>query len=354
MDSERFRPSVVSITKDGPIGRRIAALGIPVYALGLNPRLTNPFALLKLGRVLQIEKPSLIQTWLYHADLIGGLTAKLAGNIPVIWNIRHSTLDPSSSKLRTRRVVKVLASLSRYIPAKIISCSNQATRVHTRLGYQADKITMIPNGFNLQLFNPNPETRAYIRGKLNVPLSSLLIGMVARFDPQKDHANFIAACGLFSKLRPDAHFLLCGKDCDWNNQVLTKAVDDAGLRQYFHLIGEYQNMPELYSGLDIFSLSSYSEAFPNVIGEAMACSVPCVVTNAGDSAEIVGDTGLVVPSRNPQALAEAWEKIFSLPVAKRQALGVRARKRIHENYNLEIIAQRYANIYEQVIDEHNI
>src|SRR6185503_9929721 len=130
-----------------------------------------------------------------------------------------------------------------------------------------------------------------------------LIGLVGRFDPQKDHRNFIAAAAILHRSCPDVHFLLCGDNVTWENAKLRGWIEETGLRKQYRLVGRRQDMARLTAALDIgTSSSSYGEGFPNVIGEAMSCGVPCVVTDIGDSALIVGQTGRVVPAQNPEAL----------------------------------------------------
>jgi glycosyltransferase involved in cell wall biosynthesis len=180
-----------------------------------------------------------------------------------------------------------------------------------------------------------------------------MIGMVARFHPQKDFHNFIEAASIFSGKNRRAQFLLCGKDADWENTKLVNWLAENGLKDRFILTGQREDVPNILNGLDIFSLSSFSEAFPLTIGEAMACGVPCVATDVGDSAYLIGDTGIIVPPRDPRALSDGWEKILGMSIRERQALGERARRRIQQNFSIEQITQRYEMLYKQVSEERN-
>ena len=345
MDWDKFEIQVISLTDIGPIGKKIEDLGIPVSALGMRKGIPNPVAIFTLARWLRRTKPDLVQTWMYHSDLIGGLAAKLAGSIPVVWGIRHSNLDPEGNKRATIWTAKTCALFSRWLPTKIVCCSEASRRVHTALGYDPDRMVVIPNGFDLNLFKPDLEGVALVRQELGISEDTILIGMVGRFDPQKDHRNFIKAAALQQKKIRNVQFLLCGDDIRWENQKLSRWIDGAGLHGYFHLLGRRNDIPRIMTTLDIASSSSYGEGFPNVVGEAMACGTPCVVTDVGDSALLVGDTGIVVPPKDPDVLALAWEKLIEIGKDKRQKLGHDARLRIRDNFSLPSVVKQYEELY---------
>lgn len=295
-DRQSFEPRVYTLLSPaGSIGDCIRELGIPVRELGMSRGAPNPVLVLRLASWFRHDPPDLVQTWLYHADLVGGLAARCAAiGAPVVWNIRNSTLDASTSRPRTFRVVKVCASVSTWLPDAIISCSHNACSLHAALGYARQKLRVIPNGFDLAAFRPNPAARAALRQELGIPDQAPVIGVIARFDPQKDFRTFVEAAGRLRAVVPDAQFVLCGRDVDRTNRELMRWVEAAGVASGSHLLGERTDIPDVDAALDIAtSSSSYGEAFPNAVGEAMACAVPCVVTEVGDSARIVGDTGRV-------------------------------------------------------------
>lgn len=350
MDRTSFSPEVISITDYGPVGKKIATLGVPVRAMGITRGRPDPRALQRLCRDFQQHRPDLVQTWLYHADLIGGLAARLAGGIPVTWGIRNGNLDPKGSKRSTIWTAKACARLSTRLPRRIICCSEASRRIHAGMGYCAEKMVVIPNGFDLSEFSPSPGARLLVRQELKLPENTRIVGLVGRYDPQKDHENFIKAAGYLIKTQPDTHFLLCGDHVTWENRELAGRIDSARLRLKFSLLGKRDDIQRLTAAFDVaVSASSYGEAFPNVIGEAMACGVPCVVTNVGDSAIIVGETGRVVPPRNPEALAEALREFILMEPAERAGLGVSARQRVLTNYNLPDIVAQYESLYKEII-----
>lgn len=348
MPRDRFNHRVVSLTSDGPLGDRLRALGVPVHALGMRPGVPSPFLVLRLAGWLGRWKPDIVQTWMYHSDLIGGLAGWYAG-VPVLWNLRNSNLDTSRSRSSTRLVVQLCARISHSLPVKIVSCAHSAASLHANLGYAAGKMVVIPNGFDLDAYQPDSNARKSVRSELGIPVNTPLVGMVARFDPQKDHHTFIQAVERVAWHQPGVHYLLCGLGVDLANPYLAEWITSAGVKELVHLLGRREDLQRLYAALDVLvSSSAYGEAFPNVVGEAMACGVPCVVTDVGDSARIVGDTGRVVQPGQPDALAAAIESILSLSKAGRTSLGSAARDRISMHYTLSDMAAQYATLYEGI------
>jgi glycosyltransferase involved in cell wall biosynthesis len=306
--------------------------------------------ILRLARWLREDRPDLISTWQYHADLIGGLAARLAGSIPVAWGIRQSDLSREGNGNLTFFTVRTCARLSRWLPRKILCCSEASRQVHTALGYVADKMVVIPNGYDLGTFRPDSAARKSIREELRIPEGALVIGLPARFHPQKDHRNFILAAGSLHKDRPEVYFVLCGDKINWETEELTRWIDEAGIRKRVYLLGRRDDIPKITAAFDIACLSSsYGEGFPNIVSEAMSCEVPCVVTDVGDAALIVGQTGLVVPPRNPAALAAALRQMVDLGQEGRNQLGMAARKRITEQFDLPQIVARYESFFQEFV-----
>lgn len=353
-DHKRFEPRVISISDVGPIGERIRALGVPVEALGMKMGRPDPRTPFRIARRLRAHRADVVQTWMYHADLVGGLGAWLAGRIPVAWNIRQSDFDPRTSRRMTRLAARMGAVWSRWLPTIIVCVSHASREVHQKMGYAADRMRVIPNGFDTDTFAPDPTAKIAVRAELGIPTDAPLIGLVGRFDPQKDHRTFTIAAKALLAQRPDAHFLLCGRNVDPANAQITAWMAEASVpATHFHRLGQRTDIPRLTAALDIATSSSaYAEGFSNVVGEAMASGVPCVVTTVGDSALIVGSTGLSVPPRHPAALAEAWATLLALPVAERHALGIAARARILDHYTLSAIAAQYAALHTTLASHH--
>jgi glycosyltransferase involved in cell wall biosynthesis len=338
MERERFEPEVVVLTDEGPMSEKLCLLGVPVRALGMRRGVPNPIGIARLVRWLRCDPPQVIQTWLYHANLVGGLAAKLAGRIPVAWGLRHSNLDPKRDKKLTVWTDRVCARMSALLCTRIVCCSEASLRAHAELGYATNKTVVIPNGFDTTTFKPDADARLTVRKELGISEHTFLIGLIGRFQ----------AAARLHESWPHVHFLLCGDDISWDNSILVKMIEVADLHAHFHLLGRRHDIARLTASLDIASLSSSDEAFPNVVGEAMACGVPCVVTDVGDARLIVADTGKVVPPRNPSALAQGWDVLIKMDQEGRYTLGLAARQRIQEHFSLPIITTHYTRLYEEL------
>jgi glycosyltransferase involved in cell wall biosynthesis len=346
----RFSPYVISLTSLSEIGPRIQALNVPVEALGMKPgRVPNPIAFARLVGRLKALKPEVVHTWMYHADLLGGLAARLAGVRAVGWAIHYSNLSRRDNKYSTLAVMKICSLLSDWLPDQILSCSEAARLTHVAYGYPAKKMVVVPNGFDTTLFQPDTAVRIRIREELGISVETPLVGLIGRFDLQKNHFGFIKAATYLHCRLSNVHFLLAGKGVDKENDRLVCAIEQAGLTGSMHLLGLRSDVQSLMAALDVYaSSSSYGEAFPIVVGEAMACGVPCVVTDVGDSAYIVGDTGRVVLPGDMTGLAVALEALLTLPHVERIALGERARGRVTEHFEIGAVVKRYEAFYEEL------
>jgi glycosyltransferase involved in cell wall biosynthesis len=351
IDRKKFFPEIISLTNIVDLVDKFQEIEVPVRILGMHQGVPDPRGIYQLARYFRRVRPHLVQTWMYHADLIGGLAAKLVGNIPVIWNIRHSNLEPHYNKKTTILTAKACAWLSRSLPTKIICCAEVAKQIHANIGYDSSRIVVIPNGFDFNAFEPCLKTRLEVRQELGIPQDSLIIGLVSRFHPQKDHKNFVRAAALLKDKIPNVYFVLCGDGITWNNNELVTWMETAGLRNSFFLLGRRTDIARITSSFDIAASSSCGEAFSNTIGEAMACGVPCAVTDVGDSALIVGNTGKVVPPRNPEALSQAWNELINLGNHGRLKLGYLARQRILQNFSLDSIVKQYEDLYLEILHQ---
>ncbi len=351
LDRTRFTATVITLIDVGPqpLIEKIQSLGISVRCLGMQPGRPSLVSLLRLTRWLRENPPDLISTWQYHADLIGGLAARLAGGIPVAWGIRQSDLNREGNGRLTFLTVRMCALLSRWLPVRIVCCSEASRQVHAASGYVAKKMVVIPNGYDLGTFRPDSVARVAIRKELHIPEDAPVIGLVARFHPQKDHRNFFQAARLLHKDRPDVYFVLCGLEVNWENKTLTSWIEEAGIRKRVLLLGRREDISKLTAAFDIACLSSsYGEGFPNIVSEAMSCGVPCAVTDVGEAAFIVGQTGRVVPPRNPNALAASLRELVDLGQEGRSRLGVAARQRVKERFNLPQIVAQYESLFQEL------
>lgn len=344
-DRRRFDPVVVSLSAGGVYAEQIEALGIPVYSLGMSPGLPNPWAAVRLNRLVRRIEPDLIHAWMYHAALLGLAVVR---SRPAIIAIHHALHDIKGEKFLTRQTIKYLARMSERA-ASVVYCANAARVQHEAIGYAPARGVVIPNGFDCDVFRPTRADRQSLRAELGLSEASFVVGHVGRYHKVKDHATLVDAFSRIARVNAQARLVMAGAGVDTGNAELVANIERLGLRDHVVLLGQRNDIPKLLNVFDVLVSSSRSEAFPNVLGEAMACGVPCVATDVGDSAHIVGHAGLVVPPRQPDAMAEAIERIMMRSQAERDELGRVARARIVEEFSLDRIVDRYARLHEQTV-----
>jgi glycosyltransferase involved in cell wall biosynthesis len=347
--SPTIQHEVVSLTGEGHYGPRLRASGIPVHALDHSRGRIGLGGLLALRRRIDEARPDVVQTWMYHANLVGGLVARCAPRRPVVWGIRHSDLTRRTLSASAHAAARICAPLSRRVPQAIVCCSAEAARAHQAIGYRAAKFAIIPNGYDLTRFAPNDEARARVRAELGVASDEVLLGMVARWHPVKDHETLLRALAQLRGLAERIRCVLVGGGMLHANRALEARIVELGLGDRVILAGPRDDVPAVMNALDVHVLSSAGEAFPNVVAEAMACGTPNVVTAAGDTAHIVGDVGWVVPPRDPGALAQAIATALrALACRDRVQLRRRCRARIEENFSLDRMVAAYVDLWGRV------
>ena len=344
------RHIVISLKDEGKYGPLLKEKGVVVHCLNMPRGRVNISGLKMLWRVLQEERPEVVQTWMYHADLIGSVFARLAGIRQVCWGIRHSNLEFGKSRFTTICIAKICAVLSLFIPRVIVCCAQNAIDVHKAMGYCEKKFVLIPNGVDLRSFCPDIDMRKKLRMEWGIDSEIPLLGMVARYDAQKDHKNLICALGKLKEEKIDFRCALVGNGLSNDNSEILSWLDNASVSEQVLLLGPRSDMPAVMNALDINVLSSaFGEAFPNVLAEAMACGTPCVATDVGDATSIVGDTGWIVPPEDPGALASALmhaiaERRDSSAWSLRKTL---VREHIAENFSIEKMVNSYVAIWEK-------
>lgn len=351
IDKQKFKSIVISLVEGGEeLKDRIEALDIPVYSLGIKgSSFLSLFRILKLIRLTREIKPDMIQGWMYHGNLAASLAGKFASGHPaVVWNIRHSLSNIRNEKRSTRWAIK-LNRLFSHRPRVIIYNSNLSLKQHESYGFHSLRSRHIPNGIDLKTFEVPLERVEHIRSTFQIPPSAVVVGHAARFHPMKDHQGFLQAAVKIAQMNPEIHFVLIGRDISTENKLLTGLIP-AAVHEQFHLLGEQKNIPELMNMMDVFCLSSaWGEGWPNVLGEAMAAGMPCVATDVGDSKDIVGTTGIIVPPRDTGSLRSGIEELVKMTPEQRRILGKKARNRIIENYDLNMIVDQYASLYSELL-----
>lgn len=340
---------VISLMDAGKYGPLLTDAGVTVYCLNMNPGKASIVHLFRLIKLIRVERPDVVQTWMYHADLLGGVAARLSGVRRVFWGVRHSTLEKGSSKQSTILIARLCAMLSKWIPEKIICCAHTALEVHANIGYDSSRLLVIPNGYDLARFKPDLIQRVAVRNELGFGQQEFLIGKVGRYDPQKDHYNLLRALSLVAAQKIEFRCVLIGKGLTEKNDALMAQITELGLHQRVMLIGQRTDIPAVMNALDLHVLSSsFGEAFPNVVAEAMACGTPCVTTDVGDALEIVGSSDVCCPPRDPQLLAklilsmhDEWINSSNIWLNRK----ISCVERIHTNFSIGAMVAAYESCW---------
>ncbi len=346
--SEVCEHSVIVISSWDPLREQFERLGVPVFVIGLARRTPSPLRIIRLMSSVRRLEPQVVQTWMPAGDLLGGVAARLTTRAPVVWNLRNSELDPERSHRMTRLVTRLNGRLSRVIPTRIIAVAEKAARVHADLGYDPRRTVVIHNGFA-----PAGTETVADRDLFGFAEGEAVVSRLGRYHPDKDHASLITAWRTVAVQCPNARLALAGQDMDEANVDLCQRIRAAGVEGSVTLLGRLSNPASLYAISDITVSNSLAEGLPNVVGEAMAHGVPAVVTAAGDSAILVGDTGRVVPCGDPDTLAEAVIDLARMAPHERRALGDAARRRIEDEFSLETMASRYVVLWREVAGVRN-
>lgn len=302
--------------------------------------------LVKLVRLLREVRPDVLQTWMHHADFVGGWCARLAGVRRVVWGIhcREVHANPDDSETRIRWFRRLLGGSSRVVPSRVISCSAAAIQDHAAMGYPLTGMTWVPNGVDTSVFKPDAAARERVRQELHVPEAAPLVGFIGRFHEMKDLTTWLRAAAILQSRRPETHFLLCGGREDGLGDRARAALSLVPLRQQVRFAPFRPDPQSVYPALDVFSLSSRTEACPMTLMEALSCGVPCVTTDAGDCARLLGDAGRVVPVHDAEALARAWEELL----VRRPDESVLRRDAV-ERFDIRAAAAGYEKVYREVL-----
>lgn len=341
---------VVSMLPGGAMAAPMRATGAGVHELdflGGLPVVGGTFALARIARRLQ---PDVVQGWLYHGNLGAAVArAALGRRVPLVWGIRQSLATLEGENLFARIGI-ALNRLGSGQPERLLFNSRSSLAQHRDFGFPMGRADYLPNGFETTAFAPDAEARARWRTAWGCDHGTVVYGLLARYHPAKDHAGFLQAAGRALAARPASRFVLAGTRVAADNDELVRAVHAHGLADHVHLLGERRDVAGVLAGLDVYvSASTAIESFSNSIGEAMSCALPCIVTDVGDSAAIVADTGRVIPARDPAAMANAMVALHDLGPAGRAALGTQARARVLAEFDIEAVAGRYAGLYSTLV-----
>lgn len=349
----RFDARVISPDDEGDFGPLLIAAGVEVDALRLRGSGTSPMrALRTLRKIVRSYEPDLIQGWMYHGSLAASLAARFGRTaLPIAWNIRQSLYDIRTERRGTQWVIRLLARISAR-PAAIIYNSHQSRLHHESFGFASTNGVVVPNGFDPGRWYPDTRRRDALRAQLNLDGDAVLLGFVGRHHPQKDIPTFLAACAKAMATDDRLHVAMVGEGLTPDNSALSRDFGRLAPERV-HALGRRDDVEAILPGFDIFCLSSSSEAFPNVLGEAMACGLPCVATDVGDCARLLDGLGRIVPPGDSDAMAAAIVELARMDVAQRAEMGKAARARIVTSYGLDAAVDRYAELYHSILKREN-
>ena len=341
---------VISLIKGGKYYFLLIQAGIKVYSLSSSYKSISLCHVIELWHLIRKIRPDVVQTWLHRANLYGGIIARLAGVKAVVWGIRHNTLYQSKSNIILLIIERFLALISWIVPTRIICCADRAAEEHIAIGYDTKKMIVIKNGYSLSKYRPDHGSGERFLSEFGISHNVLILGMVARFDILKDHGNLFQALNLVKNEGVKFKIILVGEGMCYTNIQLQELAMKYSLLGELYLLGLQTDIPRVMNAFDIHLLSSTSEGFPNVIAEAMACGIPCISTDVGDAAFIVGDTGWIVPPSNPLALAIAIKSAAHENLDTMCQRGQLARKRISTYFSLESMVKNYSDAYQSIMD----
>jgi glycosyltransferase involved in cell wall biosynthesis len=322
-----------------------------LYCLHLKQGGFSFSALFKLVSIIRKECPDVVQGWMYHANLIISL-ANILIRKPLFWSVRQSLESLDNEKPLTRAVIKFSRILSKFSPERIIYNSQTSLGQHEKIGFRPVSL-VIPNGFDLVAFDVADKEKKYkARAILGLPLDAVVLGQVARFHPTKNHLGFIETVAVFFDAHPKLCVVMVGTDVQRDNPKLMGVLSNLTLDKAqgkYYLMGERKDLPTVYHAIDFLVNPSWGEAFPNVVGEAMACGVPCIVSDVGDSALIVGETGFVFKPGNLEQFRSVLSRALSLGPSQYQQSSQAARKRVEALYSISSIYDQYIDLYKEVV-----
>lgn len=355
LEPGRFSCEVASLTDGGPMAGRIRELGVPVLELGMSRGVPDPAGLFRLVMAVRRFRPQVVQTWLYHADLLGFLALRLSGRRAALsWGLRCAYMDFSRYGVGTRLTVRALAVLSGR-PEAVTANSRAGAEHHLALGYRPRKLVVLENGVDGARFRPDAEAGLLARRAWGIAPDAPVAGLVARVDAMKGHALFCEAAARVLAHLPGARFVFCGEGTEPGGDAgFEELLRRHGLLAAAVRLGRREDLPAVYPALDVLGLSSAGEGFPNVLAEALACGVPCVSLDVGDARRILGvpagaahgPGGVLAPAGDAQALAGGLAAVLGLEPGNRAALGAAGREHVLREFSLDTAVGRWAAHFE--------
>ena len=339
----QFQHSVISLTDVGIIGSDLQSQGIKVYSLGMKSIASVPKVFLRLKKLLKELRPDVVQTWMYHADFLGGLAAKSLGVDNIIWGIRTTDVSQGASK-QTVHLSKLCAKLSHSVPDSIVCAAHVSKDYHIGIGYDKSKMMVIPNGFDVEALSSTEEDGLDIRKEVNLSSDDIVIGSVGRFNPVKNQKIFIEVAANLVKNLPNLKFMIVGRDNTEENEELMSWINRYNLSDNFRLLGQRADVSKCIRAMDIFCLHSKTEGFPNVVGEAILSDTTCVATNVGDVGVLL-DEESIAPSNDVVGISNAIKNYLAYPKDKLLDKAIKNKNEVITKYSMDVVLDEYHALY---------
>ena len=339
--------TIITLIDYGFYEAELNKLGINIFSLKVNNQ--NKFfdfvkKILKLRKFIRNQNPDIIQSWMYHSNFITLFIQKIFYN-RLFWNIRHSELNTKISKKMTILLSLICGIFSKFIPKKIIYCSEKSIDFHEKSHfYCKSKNTLIYNGCSDKIYFPLKYLRSNFRKRNKIKKSDIIIGYAGRYARQKNINSMISAFSQITKKYNNIYLYMVGRDISIQNKELNKLINSLKINNKIFFLNEQKNLLEFYNGIDFLMLVSHSESFPNVIAESMLCSTPVLSSNAGCSKKIINSYGFVMNNNDSQSILKNLKKIINFFLYKKkewQFLKKNSRLQIKNNFSIENMANKY-------------
>lgn len=347
LDKPEFTHIIICLTGETELAEKFRNRGVKVYNLNMRCVLHTVKCILQLKKILKLEQPSVVHTWLYHADLITTVAMIGIKSIPLVWSIHHANENFDGDKKSTKWLVKSLALMSGRIPTVIIYCSEYAKRVHRKLGYRPKKDIVINNGIDTNRFSPSSLLRKQFRDEFGISKNTLVIGMVARYSPVKGYEVFIDMAHKLLEKNYDIKFVMIGTDIVNTNHELIDTLEKLELSSHTLLLGEREDIEGAMNGMDVLVCPSFAESFGLVVVEALMCEVPVVCSDLEVLRFIAGDD-YVTPVGNSHLLANKVNQLITTTLPERRIIGNKGRKRMIEQFDEVLMIEKYKRIYNEI------
>lgn len=341
--TSQFQHSVISLTDSGIIGSDLEEQSIKVHTLGMKSVASVPKVFLQLKNLLKEIQPDVVQTWMYHADFLGGIAAKSVGIKNIVWGIRTTDVSQGASK-QTVYLSKLCAKLSYYIPDTIVCAARVSKDYHIGIGYDESKMIVIPNGFDVEALSSTKEEGLEVREQVGLSVDDIVIGSVGRFNPVKNQKLFVDVAAQLLKDFPDLKFMLVGRDNTIENQELVSWIKKYGITDSFKLLGQRNDIPNCLQAMDIFCLHSKTEGFPNVVGEAILSDTICVAANVGD-VDVLLDEESIASSNDVFGISNAIKNYLTYPKDKLLEKAIRNKNKVIDKYSMDVVLDKFHAAY---------